>query len=95
MTLTSIPVVKINNSLQQIITVKMLLNLLFSSPLSSHCGRQLSTSPMLQVSHSVFGRTNIVTAEIKKESEITVVKLIQSEWRMLYSFKEMEKKIRM
>lgn len=53
-----------------------------------------STSPVLQVSHSVFGWTNILTAEIKKESEIAVIKLIQSEWRMLYSFKEMEKKIR-
>lgn len=72
----------------------MLSNLLFPGPLSSHYGRQLSTSPMLQVSHAVFVRTNILTAEIKKESEISVVNLVQSEWR-LYSCKEMEKKIRM
>lgn len=70
------------------------MNWLFSGPSSSHCGRQLSTSPMLQVRHSVFGRANILAAEMKKESKITVVKQIQSEWKMLYSFKEMEKKIR-
>lgn len=59
------------------------MDLLFPGPLSSHQGRQLSTSPMLQVSHAVFVRTNILTAEIKRESEITVVNLIQSEWRVL------------
>lgn len=74
MTLTSIPVLKINNSRQQIVTVKMLSSLLFSSPLSSHYGRQLSTSPMLQVSHSVLGRTNVLTAEIKRETEIADTK---------------------
>lgn len=73
----------------------MLWSLLFSGPLLSPYLGQLSASPVLQVSHYVFGRTNMLTAEIKTESEIAVVMLIQREWRMLYTCKGMGKKMRL